>query len=97
MACDELHPKGGGTFFICNRSQRSARCSVAGCSSRASLQCDFPLAGRKAGKTCDRHLCARHGVRQRTVTRIEAGTAFDDTIDFCPVHAELARADRGTP
>lgn len=68
MACDELHPKGGGVIFI----------------------------GRKAGKTCDRHLCARHGVRQQEMTRVEAGIALDDTIDFCPAHAELARASGGT-
>lgn len=94
MACDELRTK-DGPIFICDRSKRAARCSVAGCGSRASLACDFPLSGRKAGKTCDRPLCARHGVRQRTITRVEGGTAFDDSIDFCPTHADIARAANG--
>lgn len=45
----------------------------------------------------DRHLCARHGVRQQAITRAVAGIATNDTIDFCPAHAELARASGGQP
>lgn len=55
MPCE---PFNGG--FICRRGGVRRRCDVAGCMASAEFQCDFPLAGRKAGRTCDRHLCRAH-------------------------------------
>lgn len=41
--------------FVCTRGA-SSRC--ASCGRAASKLCDWKLAGEKAGKTCDRPLCA---------------------------------------
>lgn len=73
MPCE---PFNGG--FICRRGAMRKRCSVTGCAAYAAFQCNFPLAGRKAGRTCDRHLCAAHAVRQ----------AGGGDVDFCPTHAK---------
>ena len=60
--------------IACTRERRRT-CSVAGCGNAATLLCDFPLVGPKAGRTCDRALCRAH-----------AEHAGPNT-DYCPAHA----------
>jgi hypothetical protein len=66
-----------GTFGIaCTRGERPRRCSA--CKSRpATLLCDYPLRGSKAGKTCDKPLCERCAAHVGT------------DRDLCPAHAGL--------
>lgn len=78
-------PLGGGGY-ACSRGRggRRAMCSV--CKQReAAKLCDFPLRGRRAGKTCDAKLCDGCAVQQ-PVTSIDG-----DTVDFCPPHDRLAK------
>jgi hypothetical protein len=83
MPCTKLGP----SVIVCSRRRRRPSCSVAGCTNRSARQCDFPLTGPKAGKTCDRHLCASCSV-------VVGRTAKGDTIDYCPAHAEQTRKTR---
>lgn len=76
-------------IFMCSRGRRREPCSVAGCTSPYVALCDFPLAGPKAGKTCDRRMCEQHRTRMPGKDR-----------DFCPVHARLEPAlfpSKGSP
>ena len=78
MSCEPV--PGGG--FACSRGRRRS-CSVPGCTNSATLLCDYPLKGPKAGKTCDRDLCVMHAARRGHQT-------FDgrsNTVDYCPAHA----------
>lgn len=50
------------------------------CDRRASKLCDFPLKGKKQGKTCDRPLC------QRCATSKPNGK---DTFDLCNIHKDM--------
>lgn len=52
MACTPI----GGGGFSCSRTESKICSSCAGFTRRPKL-CDFPLAGTKAGQTCDRVLC----------------------------------------
>jgi len=69
---------GDSTVIMCSRGKSTAtRCSVTGCQNAATYLCDYPLAGDKAGKTCDRPVCNvhRHIVSPK--------------VDYCPPHARL--------
>jgi len=66
----------GGTVIVCVRGKQPARCSIPGCPNRAPFLCDWKLRGVKAGKTCDKALCASHTKK----------VAPDK--DLCPAHAE---------
>jgi len=70
----------GGFAIVCSRGSHRAPCQIDGCSRPSTKLCDFPLAGRKAGKTCDRRLCDQHARAQ------------GQDVDFCPTHAMLASA-----
>jgi len=48
------------------------------CGRRGTKQCDFPLTGRKAGKTCDVHLCDR------------CATNVAPDRDYCPAHVRVS-------
>lgn len=63
---------------ICSRGQRQPVCATCGKPSR--FQCDFPLEGPKAGRTCDAHICAG--------CRVNVG----QDKDYCPVHARMTEA-----
>jgi len=63
--------------FCSRRRKRVAPCTVCGRPSVAL--CDFPLAGRAKGRTCDRALCSKCRVRQN-----------GGDIDYCPAHARSA-------
>lgn len=67
----------GAVVIVCSRGARpsKARCSVPDCPHPATKLCDYPLRGRKAGKTCDRKLCEQHA------------TTMGPDRDYCPAHA----------
>lgn len=76
MPCEPIH---GG--FVCGRRRSRKVCGV--CKQQAAVKlCDFPLRGKKAGKTCDHPMCARCAVT--------VGAKGNDTIDYCRPHAELS-------
>ncbi len=54
MKCTPL--PGGG--FVCGSGPRRVKCSVPSCTNWATLECDYPVKGRKTG-TCDAKLCER--------------------------------------
>ncbi|KPD17229.1 hypothetical protein ADM96_20145 [Burkholderia sp. ST111] len=58
MPCTPFRLPGGVSGIVCTRGGKSVRrCSVAGCNAPSGFQCDYPV---RPGKTCDRHLCAKH-------------------------------------
>lgn len=63
--------------WACSRDQRQPRCAV--CGAPSTKLCDQPLTGPKAGKTCDRPLCARCAVH------------VGPDRDLCPAHARLEK------
>jgi hypothetical protein len=75
----------GGYAVICTRGQRAKSCK--GCAGRADLLCDYPLRGKKEGKTCDAPICKRCAVVQ--------GEPADDR-QYCPTHARIT-AKAATP
>lgn len=77
MTCRPIELPGGITGWVCTRGQssRPAPCSVPHCGRYHTRLCDFPLAGRKAGKTCDAKLCDVHAV------------SVGPERDYCPAHA----------
>src|SRR6266404_2980040 len=101
MKCERVNLGDGTVAIICSRGQRRTRCSTPGCNRQASKLCDFPLAGAKAGKTCDRGLCASCAVNMGEVIRLSADPRWQshklrmasskDTVDFCPAHAKQTR------
>lgn len=94
MGCETV-AVGDGLFAIaCSRGKRRKSCSVEGCRNAATKACDFPLTGRKAGKTCDRDLCASCAVKVGTHG---ASSAFKgDSVDYCPPHAKQVRLPGAT-
>jgi hypothetical protein len=60
------------TAIICTRGRRRQNCKF--CSRYSTKLCDFPLAGPKAGKTCDAPMCDRCAVH------------VGPDKDFCPPH-----------
>lgn len=78
------HPLPGGGFVCTHgRARRAKPCSV--CGAPSTKLCDFPLKGKKTGKTCDAPICDR------------CAAAFGDEIDYCPPHAKLAAAAYTAP
>ncbi len=75
MPCRATSLPGGGYAIVCTRGKRPIMCSI--CGRPGNKLCDFPLTGEKAGKTCDRPLCAKCAVH------VEPNT------DFCRTHAQL--------
>ncbi len=50
------------------------KCSVPECRQHATIQCDYPVAGKRKSTTCDRWICTRHA------------KPVGDDLDWCPVH-----------
>lgn len=75
MNCRTVAAGPGFTAIVCSRGVRRKRCSTNGCVGTEVALCDYPLSGRKAGKTCDRSMCAR------------CRHAQGPDVDYCPVHA----------
>lgn len=63
-------------MIICSRGARPIRCHVCGVA--CDKLCDFPLAGAKAGHTCDKPMCPRHSIH------IEG-----QDLDYCLTHARM--------
>lgn len=90
MACRTIELSPGVTVVACSRGS-GKRCS--NCGRDATKRCDFPLAGAKAGKTCDAWLCATCASPQGV------------NVDYCPPHArakdqalrDRARQPEGMP
>jgi hypothetical protein len=56
MVCRDIIIDGKHLGVACSRGERQKKCRA--CSGRAATkQCDFPLKGRKSGKTCDMNIC----------------------------------------
>lgn len=85
MGCERVEfDLGNGekaTAIVCTRGGRKARCKACGKREHAVL-CDYPLAGKKAGKTCDMKLCSACAQR------------VGPDRDLCPPHAKLVRDAR---
>ena len=87
---------GDGKFhgFMCTRNVLDLElCEV--CGNPATKLCDFPLAGSKAGQTCDRKLCDDHATEvdaTRLPERFLEMMIEGDTVDVCPAHARYIRA-----
>lgn len=82
MPCDHVDLPGGGHAIICGRRAPVKRC--VHCGRPSSRLCDYPLTGAKAGKTCDRPICAG------CTTHIPPDT------DYCRTHAELIEREGKT-
>ena len=113
MACEFIKQGDGVTVIACGPRgrRRKPRCAVVGCTRPSTRQCDYPLAGLLAGKTCDRNLCDGHaqvrvkGFAQSLSVRIELarggkgslemGEAEFDSKDYCPPHAKLVDRAEG--
>jgi hypothetical protein len=80
MRCERLALPNGAVAIVCTRGQRRPRCSCGGYS---KYQCDFPLRGKVAGRTCSRHLCG-------ACVRAQPG----GELDYCDAHHRKAQADR---
>jgi hypothetical protein len=78
MTCDVLRLPNGEVLIACSRGRRKKAPPCADCGRPSTKQCDYLLRGKKAVKTCDRHLCDACAVVQAT----EDG----DTVDFCKAH-----------
>jgi len=75
VTCELVDLGDGGVAIVCTRGRRRASCSHCG-RHAATLLCDFPLKGKKAGRTCDRKLCPKCAVH--------LGEA-----DYCPPHSMM--------
>jgi hypothetical protein len=80
MYCDRFQTPGGGYAIVCRGGRRPQPKPCKACGAPSTRLCDFPLKGKKAGKTCSAPICDR------------CRTAFGDEIDYCPPHAKLAAA-----
>lgn len=73
-----IHDADGNVIGIACSRERVRLCST-GCGRRATKLCDFPLSGKKAGKTCDADLCER------------CAEHVGPDRDYCPPHARAAK------
>lgn len=80
MYCDRFQTPGGGYAIVCRGGRRPQPKPCTACGAPSTRLCDFPLKGKKAGKTCSAPICDR------------CRTAFGDEIDYCPPHAKVAAA-----
>lgn len=79
MTCTSYRLGDGGFAIVCTRG-RPARATCSACGTREhELLCDYPLRGKKAGKTCSRKLCSACAVKV-------------GDLDYCPAHAKLPAA-----
>jgi hypothetical protein len=76
MTCRTIDVGNGHYAIVCDRGRKPAKCTA--CKQRPhALLCDFPLAGEKAGKTCDVRLCRQCAVH------------VGPDVDLCPPHARI--------
>ncbi len=82
MPCRIITTGPGMTAIACSRGHQAKLCSTPGCSSPATLLCDYPLEPLGVGKeprTCDRRICT------------SCATKVGPNTDYCPPHARLER------
>ncbi len=76
MPCNVYRSDDGEiTAIVCSRGRQSRK--LCSCGRPATLLCDWPLAGPKAGKTCDRPICTR------------CASHVGPDRDYCQAHARL--------
>lgn len=81
MPCKTMVMGDGSMVVLCSRGG-GERCCI--CGKPSSKLCDFKLTGAKAGKTCDKKLCAR------------CAHKVADGVDYCPVHWRMSqKVDNG--
>ena len=80
MPCNHIDLGNGASAIVCTRGRSTKRCVI--CGLPGGKLCDFPLTGAKAGKTCDRSLCAKCAVHR------------EPDIDYCPTHARMVEAEK---
>ncbi len=106
MPCEPF-PLAGGVAIICSRGRRRKTCATPGCNRTATKLCDFPLEGKRAGKTCDRDMCDACAVSMGEVIRLSSDPRWtthrlrmassEDTVDFCQAHAKHAQEPAQPP
>jgi hypothetical protein len=100
--CHRIEGPGGLSGFVCtSRGGRTARCA---CGRPSERQCDYPLRGKVAGRTCSRHLCSGSAVTASGPTpaailadpklALEIRRVDVDTVDYCPAHARKIDEER---
>lgn len=81
MTCRRIDLGNGDFIITCSRGRATTHpCRF--CGQPSALQCDYALSGKKAGKTCDAHMCKACSTNQ-------GKTAAGETIDYCPPHARM--------
>lgn len=75
MACEKIQFADGNFAIVCGVRRPKRYCS---CGKPADFLCDFPLSGKKAGKTCDKPVCK--------TCRLH----ISPDKDYCRVHAAMA-------
>lgn len=84
--CVPLDFGNGATGFMCGTGLRDTKpCGEPGCSDPSVALCDWPLAGKRAGRTCSRPLCARHRA-------LQPPNPDGSQRDYCPAHHRLSQA-----
>lgn len=78
MTCHFWKGPNGELTIACSRGRRKAAPPCAACGRPSTKQCDYPLRGKKTGKTCDRHLC--------NACAVVVGSESGDSVDFCKAH-----------
>lgn len=76
MRCTQIDLGGGAVAIVCSSRSRTKPCRQ--CGARSSRLCDYPLAGKKTGTTCDAPLCERCAVK------------VGPDRDYCRAHAAMS-------
>lgn len=79
MTCRPFDLGNGVTGIACTRGASRRRCKE--CGRTASKQCDYPLRGKAAGRTCDVYLCASCAV------------SSGPDRDYCPPHSRAPQQE----
>lgn len=99
MSCDFTTVRGPNgelsQFIICSRGNRRRPPPCVACGKPSTLLCDYPLRGKKQGRTCDRALCDQCTKRGAATQLGAIGGGFRevDTFDLCPTHARMVDGD----
>lgn len=89
MTCERIDLGGGATVITCGPRRRAKPCTVPGCRAPATILCDFPLKGAKAGTTCSKALCRGHAVNQADVVPFSRTIEVQLTRDGSPIEVTL--------
>ena len=77
MPCRPVDLGNGVTAIVCSKGDRRS-CK---CGRRSTKLCDYPLRGKKQGRTCDAPLCDR------------CATSVGRDKDYCPAHVEISKRE----